>query len=116
MIIIRKFDESEDNQLISLYIDYIDSTYEDKDFERMKTYQKKLLDRFGIDYDPSKQESEKPVTLDHIYKKKDFHFYKDWLRYVDNLFTLRFNTYKRYLSKKYDFVTISYEDIQDFFF
>ena len=99
MIRIRMHEDNSDT--IQTFKDFIDTKFEAGDITGAEAYRKRLLDMFGIDYDPKTNSSQIVPSLDVTFGPSDFHFYKEYLRYVDGLFKLRFTKNRGLLTGKY---------------
>ena len=85
-----------DSELKEQFSDMIEMFIENRNKTKEEHYKKLYKDKFGEDYKPIK-EFVPEVSLYKIYSKDDFKRYQDYIKYCDNLFRLKFDTYKNLL-------------------
>ena len=103
---------AEDSELKQMFSDMIEMYIEDKNKTKEEHYRKLYYDKFGEEYKPVKEFTPKP-TLDKIYNKEDFKRYQDYIKYSEDLYNLKFKTYKG-LVKNLAYPSITVNQLIDF--
>lgn len=90
-----------------MFKDQIDTAHENQDHEKVKSLKRRLMDRFGIDYDPERAASGdvskiKNVSISDTYTRDDFKNFSNYLKYSEILFTARFREHSRLLRNMHD--------------
>ena len=94
---------NENAELEQTLSDFIEMYIETGDNEKEAKYRRIYQEKFGREYQQHKEFIPKP-SLDKIYSKKDFQRYQDYIKYSEDLFTLKWNTFNskiRNISKPY---------------
>jgi hypothetical protein len=94
---------TESSELEQTLSDFIEMYIETGDKKKEVHYRKIYFDKIGVEYQAHKEFVPKP-SLDKVYSKKDFQRYQDYIKYADELFRLKWNTYNskiKNLSKPY---------------
>jgi hypothetical protein len=88
----RYIKEDEDIDLEQTFSDFIEMYIENGNKDKEAHYRKLYKKQFGREYQSHKEFIPKP-SLDKVYTKNDFQRYQDYIKYCNDLFTLKFNTY-----------------------
>lgn len=101
--------ESENDDIIQMFKDHIDTAYDKRNYEKVKSLKNRLMDRFGIDYDPKTATSDDATKIanvsiddDDLYNKNDFKNFNNYKKYSEVLFTKKFKEYSKLLRNKHD--------------
>ena len=113
MKIMRKFSEEDREEMITLLKGLIDTYYDKDDIDRMKASQKRLKDKFGVEYSPFRSDEKIIASLEDLYLPQDFRTFGEYQSYCFDIYKLRFQKFSSFLNGKYERKKLSISEVRD---